>query len=97
LSECEGTPQRWDNELPRKIISGGQTGADRGALDFTIAHGIEHGGTSPLSLANDPGASNANIRGSELCILIFDFEFTHAKNVLHDSANHVRLSQLLWN
>jgi hypothetical protein len=29
---------------PQKIISGGQTGADRGALDFAIAHGIEPGG-----------------------------------------------------
>jgi hypothetical protein len=27
-----------------KIISGGQTGADRAALDFAIAHGIPHGG-----------------------------------------------------
>jgi hypothetical protein len=26
------------------IISGGQTGADRAALDFAIARGIEHGG-----------------------------------------------------
>jgi len=34
---------------PQKIISGGQTGADRGALDFAIAHGIEHGGSCPRS------------------------------------------------
>jgi hypothetical protein len=27
-----------------KIISGGQTGADRAALDFAIQHGIPHGG-----------------------------------------------------
>jgi hypothetical protein len=27
-----------------KIISGGQTGADRAALDWAIAHGIPHGG-----------------------------------------------------
>jgi hypothetical protein len=30
-----------------KIISGGQTGADRAALDFAISHGIEHGGYCP--------------------------------------------------
>jgi len=27
-----------------KIVSGGQTGADRAALDFAIEHGIPHGG-----------------------------------------------------
>jgi predicted Rossmann fold nucleotide-binding protein DprA/Smf involved in DNA uptake len=27
-----------------KIISGGQTGADRAALDWAIKHGIAHGG-----------------------------------------------------
>ena len=30
------------------IISGGQTGADRGALDFAIKNGIKHGGWCPL-------------------------------------------------
>jgi hypothetical protein len=29
---------------PQKIISDRQAGADRGALDCAIAHGIEHGG-----------------------------------------------------
>ena len=28
----------------KKIVSGGQTGADRAALDFAIDHGIPHGG-----------------------------------------------------
>ena len=30
-----------------KIISGGQTGADRAALDFAIKRGLEHGGFCP--------------------------------------------------
>ncbi len=30
-----------------KIVSGGQTGADRAALDFAIAHGLPHGGWCP--------------------------------------------------
>jgi len=30
-----------------RIISGGQTGADRAALDFAIEHGIPHGGWCP--------------------------------------------------
>lgn len=32
---------------PAKIISGGQTGVDRGALDAAIDLGIEHGGWCP--------------------------------------------------
>ncbi|UZJ40655.1 putative molybdenum carrier protein [Prosthecochloris sp. SCSIO W1101] len=38
----------------RKIVSGGQTGVDRAALDFALAHGIEHGGWCPKGrLAED--------------------------------------------
>lgn len=33
--------------VPARIISGGQTGADRAALDWAIAVGIEHGGWCP--------------------------------------------------
>jgi Circularly permutated YpsA SLOG family len=37
-----------------KIISGGQTGVDRAALDFAIQHGFEHGGWCPRGrLAED--------------------------------------------
>jgi len=37
-----------------KIVSGGQTGADRAALDFAIERGIPHGGWCPLGrLAED--------------------------------------------
>ena len=37
-----------------KIISGGQTGADRAALDFAFEHGIPHGGWCPMErLAED--------------------------------------------
>jgi len=36
------------------IVSGGQTGADRAALDFAIEHGIPHGGWCPRGrLAED--------------------------------------------
>jgi hypothetical protein len=31
----------------RKIISGGQTGADRAGLDFAIETGLKHGGYVP--------------------------------------------------
>lgn len=40
--------------MVERIISGGQTGADRAALDFAVAHGIPHGGWCPLGrLAED--------------------------------------------
>ncbi|QIK39136.1 molybdenum cofactor carrier [Caldichromatium japonicum] len=39
---------------PRRIISGGQTGVDRAALDWAIARGIPHGGWCPKGrLAED--------------------------------------------
>lgn len=31
----------------RKIVSGGQTGVDRAALDWAIGHGVSHGGWCP--------------------------------------------------
>ncbi len=39
-----------------KIISGGQTGADRAALDWAIAHGIAHGGWCPRGRLAEDGA-----------------------------------------
>ena len=38
-----------------KIISGGQTGVDRGALDAAIAHGLEHGGSCPRGRRAEDG------------------------------------------
>ena len=38
----------------RKLVSGGQTGADRAALDWAIAHAVPHGGWCPAGrLAED--------------------------------------------
>jgi hypothetical protein len=43
-----------DVDRPAKIVSGGQTGVDRGALDAAIALGIPHGGWCPQGrLAED--------------------------------------------
>lgn len=39
----------------QKIISGGQTGADRAALDFAIEYGIEHGGWVPAGRKAEDG------------------------------------------
>ena len=38
-----------------KIISGGQTGADRAALDFAIKHGIPYGGWVPKGRKTEDG------------------------------------------
>lgn len=38
-----------------KIISGGQTGADRAGLDFAIAHEIPHGGWCPKGRRAEDG------------------------------------------
>ena len=38
-----------------KIVSGGQTGADRAALDFAIGHGIPHGGWCPKGRKAEDG------------------------------------------
>lgn len=40
----------------QKIISGGQTGADRAALDFAIANNIAHGGWVPRGRRAEDGA-----------------------------------------
>ena len=37
------------------IVSGGQTGADRAALDFAIEHGISHGGWCPRGRRAEDG------------------------------------------
>ncbi len=43
-----------DHRIIRRIVSGGQTGVDRGALDAALELGIEHGGWCPRGrLAED--------------------------------------------
>jgi len=39
----------------RKIISGGQTGVDRAALDVAMRHGIDHGGWIPKGRRTENG------------------------------------------
>lgn len=43
----------------KKIISGGQTGADRAALDFAIYHNIPHGGYCPKGRLAEDGPIEA--------------------------------------
>ena len=46
--------QTFDSKRIR-IISGGQTGVDRAALDFAIRHGHEHGGWCPRGRLAEKG------------------------------------------
>ena len=49
----------------RKIISGGQAGADRAALDFAIESGLEHGGWCPRGRKAEDGPIPARYRLAE--------------------------------
>jgi len=49
----------------QKIISGGQTGADRAALDFALARGILHGGWCPRGRLAEDGTIPARYQLSE--------------------------------
>ena len=42
-------------KMLRRIISGGQTGADRAGLDFAIHVGLEHGGYVPKGRKAEDG------------------------------------------
>ncbi len=57
-----------DNHRPitQKIISGGQTGADRAALDFAIAHNIPYGGWIPKGRKTEDGTLPENYQLQEM-------------------------------
>lgn len=49
----------------QKLISGGQTGADRAALDFAIERGLEHGGWCPRGRKAEDGTIPSNYQLTE--------------------------------
>src|SRR5262245_12256199 len=49
-----------------KIISGGQTGVDRAALDVAILRGIPHGGYCPMGRLAEDGPIPAHYHLTEL-------------------------------
>lgn len=51
--------------MSRKIVSGGQTGADRAALEFALAHGLPHGGWCPRGRRAEDGPLDSIYRLSE--------------------------------
>jgi hypothetical protein len=46
----------------KNIISGGQTGANRAALDFALDHDMPHGGWCPKE--HDHNAETLNVAGT---------------------------------
>lgn len=52
-------------ERPEKIVTGGQTGVDRGALDAAIALGIPHGGWCPRGRLAEDGRIPPHYRLTE--------------------------------
>jgi hypothetical protein len=57
---------------PGKIISGGQSGADRAALDFAIAKKIPHGGWCPLGRIAEDGVIDAKYELHETPTAIYE-------------------------
>jgi hypothetical protein len=52
--------------LPRRIVSGGQTGVDRAGLEAAIAHQIEHGGWCPKGRLAEDGSIPSRYDLSEM-------------------------------
>ncbi len=50
------TPKRPKSHLPVTILSGGQTGVDRAALEVAMAIGIGHGGWCPAGRLSEDGS-----------------------------------------
>lgn len=58
--------------LPKKIVSGGQTGADRGALDAAIKLGLDHGGWCPPGRKAEDGRIPEKYHVEEVPARLFD-------------------------
>jgi hypothetical protein len=52
--------------LIERIVCGGQTGADRAALDWAIAHGVPHGGWCPAGRVAEDGIIPARYQLTEV-------------------------------
>lgn len=68
----------------RRIVSGGQTGVDRAALDAALACGLEHGGWCPLGRRAEDGRVPAHYRLVETASP--DYAVRTEQNVLDSDA-----------
>jgi hypothetical protein len=70
--------------IPKRIISGGQTGVDRAGLEVAIAIGIEHGGWCPLGRRAEDGSVPSRY---ELCENdSYDYTVRTRQNVIDSDA-----------
>ncbi|NLA75077.1 MAG: hypothetical protein GX846_06375, partial [Deltaproteobacteria bacterium] len=74
----------------KKIISGGQTGADQAALDAAIEMGVPHGGWVPLGRMTENGRLSARYNMQEIDAI--NYELRTEKNVI-DSDGTLLFSQ----
>jgi hypothetical protein len=65
----------------KKIMSGGQTGVDRAALDFALRRGIPHGGYCPKGRRSESGRISAKYHLTECASP--DYAMRTALNVAH--------------
>ena len=77
----------------RKIVSGGQTGADRAALDVAIELGIHHGGCVPRGRRAEDGPLDPRYRMVELSEESYDAR-TEANVVASDATLMVSIGPL---
>lgn len=73
--------------LPKTLISGGQTGVDRAALDFAMERGLEHGGWCPAGRLAEDGPISTNYQLTETGTS--DYAVRTEQNVLDSDATLV--------
>src|SRR3990170_1498194 len=72
------------NPLVSRIVSGGQTGADRAALDWAIRNGVPHGGWCPRGRTAEDGVLPAKYELREAESL--DYRWRTRQNVTDSDA-----------
>ncbi len=78
---------------PSRIISGGQTGVDRGALEAAIALGVEHGGWCPRGRLAEDGSIPSRYALSELDSV--DYAARTEQNVIDSDGTLILYKQKL--
>ena len=79
--------------VPAKIVSGGQTGVDRGALNAAIALGIEHGGWCPAGRVSEDGTIPSRYEMTETDSA--DYPTRTQQNVIDSDATLILYEQKL--
>jgi hypothetical protein len=66
MPTCRNAPRKAPMTMIEKIVSGGQTGADRAALDVALEMGIPHGGWIPKGRKTEEGVLPEKYRLKEM-------------------------------